>query len=288
MLRKLVSNNGTGAGLLLESSPSRENANESPEVVIISPTTTTSSSGSYEYEGEASDDTESLTFFPLTARSSQGSVSSSADAIDGSTLDVTRLIKQGEYPGIQAYLSSPHEDSTCAICQQSLQQKDRVFMSSPGCLHSNHHASCLLRWAKISNNCTCCKSRFNLAATVTFSDNSPGELIKVYVEREWEIKDAVPDEFMDGNIAGLVPGTALALIELHAKCCVCGIEDNEEEEEEKEVEDPLILCDLACGGAIHLKCSKYPAVPTGHWFCPNCENIVIWLAVPAFSVEQRS
>ena len=215
MLRKLAQN---GGGIAQESNPkpAETRSNDGPDVVIVSPTTCES----YDYEGEASDDTESLNFFPETARSS-GSLITNVNSNKGSsTFDVTRLINQDEYPGIQAFLSTLQEDTTCAICQQSLKQKDRVFTSSPGCLHSNHHASCLLRWAKISNNCTCCKSRFNRAATVTFSDSSPGELMKVYIDREWEIKDAVPDEFMDGNIAGLVPGTALALIELHAKCCV--------------------------------------------------------------------
>jgi hypothetical protein len=271
MLRKLASNS-------FQIHQGVQNLDIAHEVVdLISPTTTSSSSSNrFDYEGEASDDTESLSFFPESSRSlsqknSDESSRSSLEPIT-SSLDVTRLIKPGEYPGIQAYLSTSQEESTCAICQQSLLQKDRVFMSSPGCLHSNHHASCLLRWAKISNNCTCCKSRFNLAATVTFVNLIPGEPIQILIDKEWEIKDAVPDEFMDGNIAGLVPGTALALIELHAKCCVCGLEDEEDVEDEKEIEDPLILCDLACGGAIHLKCSKYPAVPMGHWFCPNCEN----------------
>ena len=67
-----------------------------PEVVdLVSPTTTSSSSSNrFDYEGEASEDTESLSFFPESSRSlsqknSDESSRSSLEPIT-SSLDVTR------------------------------------------------------------------------------------------------------------------------------------------------------------------------------------------------------
>ncbi|EEH44738.1 uncharacterized protein PADG_01027 [Paracoccidioides brasiliensis Pb18] len=119
------------------------------------------------------------------------------------------------------------------------------------------HDECLKPWVERANSCPICRQNFNM---VELTDTVGGPVVSSYcVEDRVQVADIDPSIVVD---------------ELDAEsdsqpCPICGYDDNE---------DVLLLCD-GCDVAIHTYCVGLDAVPSGPWFCSQCETQRVILAV---------
>ncbi|KDO25477.1 hypothetical protein SPRG_09420 [Saprolegnia parasitica CBS 223.65] len=140
------------------------------------------------------------------------------------------------------------DDEMCSICL------DAVTLEAQGhllkCVHC-FHFECIFRWAKVTNLCPMCKTRF----TSIVQKNVHGVITK-----RTPIKHAkqVHDDDSSADLAH-----ASNLLNEFA-CMLCGNGDSEE---------TLLLCDADnCEAACHTLCLGLPGVPAQSWFCPEHEH----------------
>jgi hypothetical protein len=130
----------------------------------------------------------------------------------------------------------------CAICLADATRPARL----DACTH-RFCLTCIYRWSHTSNACPCCRSRFHRIVDVADPDCS------------LDVQDVTfePGEELDP------PPDATLADEAGSACTYCGGAEDE---------DRLLLCD-GCDAMWHIYCLQPPlqAVPSGDWYCPECE-----------------
>lgn len=135
-------------------------------------------------------------------------------------------------------MRGPRPVATCSICLSPAVR--------PGCLDSCEHKfclACIYRWTQQSNACPCCRQIF----TCVWDEEDPSCMVEVE-----------PPPAKPGDAAYEEADDAWG-------CQYCG---------SREDEDRMLLCD-GCDAAWHLWCLNPPltCVPTGDWYCQQCEPI---------------
>ncbi|KAJ9296511.1 hypothetical protein DTO271G3_5209 [Paecilomyces variotii] len=113
----------------------------------------------------------------------------------------------------------------------------------------NLHNNCLKPWVERANSCPICRQSFNV---VELTDIIGGPVLSSYV---------VPDKV---QVADIDPSMIIEEIDDEddtQPCPICGYADNEE---------VLLLCD-GCDVPIHTYCTGLDDVPSGSWYCEQCE-----------------
>ena len=160
----------------------------------------------------------------------------------------------------------------CVICCDAIHVTPRQGPVAPrrgaddraaglsGCTHL-FHTRCISAWARITNRCPLCQSRFTSILTLCAHEPGAGARSSTRDRSAPQLRvvssRSVPhrDQKTDG-----APSEASS--DLDRTCCgVCGRGDRE---------DVLLLCDGDCGGAAHTFCVGLDAVPRGEWRCTLC------------------
>ncbi|KAN0072858.1 hypothetical protein V8E54_008972 [Elaphomyces granulatus] len=116
------------------------------------------------------------------------------------------------------------------------------------CGHNLHH-NCLKPWVERANSCPICRQNFNM---VELSDSPGGPVLSAY---------AVQDKV---QVADIDPSMIIEEIDEDSEsqpCPICGDNDNEE---------VLLLCD-GCDVPSHTYCIGLDEVPSGYWYCDQCD-----------------
>ncbi|KAJ5956248.1 hypothetical protein N7501_010527 [Penicillium viridicatum] len=135
------------------------------------------------------------------------------------------------------------------------------------------HNNCLKPWVERANSCPICRRSFNM---VELSDNVGGTVTSSYaVQDRTQVAEVDPSmiiEYVEDDLTDFQP------------CTICGQADNE---------DVLLLCD-GCDGPSHLYCLGLDEIPSGSWYCQQCEELRALgpapevSARPSRAIEQRS
>ncbi|RLN10650.1 hypothetical protein BBJ28_00005221 [Nothophytophthora sp. Chile5] len=140
----------------------------------------------------------------------------------------------------------------------------------PSCDH-RFHFDCIVAWAKVTNLCPLCKTKFNV---VTRMD---AEGVVVHREAIQDHKQVFRPDPADHDIAA-----QLRLVN-EARCELCGSGEDEH---------VLLMCEApGCGVANHTYCIGFSTVPNTSWYCsrhstmPQRASDVI--ARPATTVSTR-
>ncbi|OQR82583.1 hypothetical protein ACHHYP_15746 [Achlya hypogyna] len=137
------------------------------------------------------------------------------------------------------------EDETCSICLDPVAIEMQGFLLK--CVHC-FHFECIAKWAKVTNLCPLCKTRFQCIVQKSAS----GVVIK-----KTPVKNIKQVHSADGSQDLVHARNLLA----EFACHLCGNGDNE---------DTLLLCDVDnCENAGHTLCLGLPGVPATSWFCPE-------------------
>ncbi|KAJ5102213.1 hypothetical protein NUU61_004435 [Penicillium alfredii] len=112
------------------------------------------------------------------------------------------------------------------------------------------HNNCLKPWVERANSCPICRRSFNM---VELSDRPGGLVTSSYaVQDRTQVADVDPSmiiEYVEDDLADFQP------------CTICGEADNED----------VLLCD-GCDAPSHLYCLGLDEIPSGSWYCPQCES----------------
>ena len=138
------------------------------------------------------------------------------------------------------------------------------------------HNDCLKPWVERANSCPICRQSFN---KVELSATVGGKLLTPAMTRSALDNGTHADHLSLGSIISsyaVADRTQVAetdpslLVEAlyedepeESPCPICHDDDNE---------DVLMACD-GCDAYYHTYCVGLDAVPTGHWFCENCEAV---------------
>ncbi|KAM5482303.1 hypothetical protein McanCB56680_003672 [Microsporum canis] len=115
----------------------------------------------------------------------------------------------------------------------------------------NLHNDCLKPWVERANSCPICRQNFNV---VELLSKVGGPAISSYVvEDRVQVADIDPSMIVDD---------LLDQPDDFQPCPICGDDDNE---------TVLVLCD-GCNIASHTYCVGLDSVPSGEWFCVQCES----------------
>ncbi|GMF22933.1 unnamed protein product [Phytophthora lilii] len=115
------------------------------------------------------------------------------------------------------------------------------------------HFDCIVAWAKVTNLCPLCKTKFNC---VTRQDAAGGV---VHRETVRDVKQVYRPDPADHDIAA-----QLRLVN-QARCELCGSGEDEH---------VLLLCEaLGCGVANHTYCIGLHSVPNTSWYCSRHATI---------------
>uniref|UniRef100_A0AAV1V7J7 RING-type domain-containing protein n=1 Tax=Peronospora matthiolae TaxID=2874970 RepID=A0AAV1V7J7_9STRA len=133
----------------------------------------------------------------------------------------------------------------CCICQDQVQATKQGHLSH--CEHDHFHFDCIIAWAKVTNLCPLCKTKFNV---ITRRDASGIEVHRQVVK---DAKQVYRPDPLDDDLAA-----QLRLVH-EARCELCGSGDDEH---------VLLLCDaVGCGVANHTYCIGLREVPNTSWYC---------------------
>ncbi|ETW04821.1 hypothetical protein, variant [Aphanomyces invadans] len=143
-------------------------------------------------------------------------------------------------------LDDSDEEECCCICIENIESVDtQGFLLK--CVHS-FHFDCIAQWAKVTNLCPMCKTRFR---EIVRRDGSGAHVatIKVKDAKQSHANHPSQDIQANGNLFN------------EYACTLCGNGDNE---------DVLLICDVdGCEHAAHTYCVPLPAVPAGYWHCSD-------------------
>ncbi|KAK3692263.1 hypothetical protein B0T22DRAFT_418856 [Podospora appendiculata] len=114
------------------------------------------------------------------------------------------------------------------------------------------HEACLREWSEKANSCPICRQTFH---TVHVYDKVGGTRVSSH-----EVEDKKQVAEFD-HYAWIADNPEVEE-EDNTPCPVCNRADNEE---------TLLLCD-ACDTPYHTYCMGLDEVPSGHWFCIECED----------------
>ncbi|EPE28810.1 FYVE/PHD zinc finger [Glarea lozoyensis ATCC 20868] len=115
------------------------------------------------------------------------------------------------------------------------------------CLHDD----CLREWTQKANSCPFCRQIFNLVEVL---DRVGGTVLSEYeVENK---KQVASTDFDPGWMEEAEEEEEVSI------CPICSGSDNE---------DVLLLCD-ACNAPYHTYCVGLSSVPSGQWFCMECQD----------------
>ncbi|KAG3119591.1 hypothetical protein PI124_g2256 [Phytophthora idaei] len=135
-------------------------------------------------------------------------------------------------------------EDACCICQDVVDILKQGHLSS--CDHRFHY-DCIVAWAKVTNLCPLCKTKFN---SVTRQD-AQGAVVHREVIKD--VKQIYRPDPSDHDIAA-----QLRLVN-QARCELCGSGEDEH---------VLLLCEaLGCGVANHTYCIGLRSVPNTSWYC---------------------
>ncbi|KAG6597891.1 PHD and RING finger domain-containing protein 1 [Phytophthora cinnamomi] len=141
------------------------------------------------------------------------------------------------------------EEDACCICQDLVDVLKQGFLS--GCDH-RFHFDCIVAWAKVTNLCPLCKTKFN---SVTRQD---ARGVVVHREAVQDHKQVYRPDPSDHDFAA-----QLRLVN-QARCELCGSGEDEH---------VLLLCEaLGCGVANHTYCIGLRSVPNTSWYCSRHAN----------------
>ncbi|KAK2865402.1 hypothetical protein FQN49_003616 [Arthroderma sp. PD_2] len=116
----------------------------------------------------------------------------------------------------------------------------------------NLHNDCLKPWVERANSCPICRQSFNV---VELTSKLGGPVTSSYiVEDRVQVADIDPSMIVDELL--------VQSAEDFQPCPICGDDDNEA---------VLLLCD-GCDVASHTYCVGLDSVPSGQWFCVQCES----------------
>ncbi|KAE9012983.1 hypothetical protein PF011_g8680 [Phytophthora fragariae] len=136
------------------------------------------------------------------------------------------------------------EEDACCICQDLVDVLKQGSLSS--CDH-HFHFDCIVAWAKVTNLCPLCKTKFNC---VTRQD---AQGVVVHREAIPDHKQVYRPDPSDHDIAA-----QLRLVN-QARCELCGSGEDAH---------VLLLCEaLGCGVANHTYCIGLRSVPNTSWYC---------------------
>ncbi|CAI7661832.1 unnamed protein product [Penicillium manginii] len=138
-----------------------------------------------------------------------------------------------------------------------VQVKDGLVDEDPGeiaqllpCGHILHN-NCLKPWVERANSCPICRRNFNM---VELSDRVGGPVTSSYaVQDRTQQADVDPSmliEYIEDDLSDAQP------------CTICNESDNE---------DVLLLCD-GCDAPSHLYCVDLTEIPSGSWYCTQCDS----------------
>ncbi|CAI7667246.1 unnamed protein product [Penicillium pancosmium] len=138
-----------------------------------------------------------------------------------------------------------------------VQVKDGLVDEDPGeiaqllpCGHILHN-NCLKPWVERANSCPICRRNFNM---VELSDRVGGPVTSSYaVQDRTQQADVDPSmliEYIEDDLSDVQP------------CTICNESDNE---------DVLLLCD-GCDAPSHLYCVDLTEIPSGSWYCTQCDS----------------
>ncbi|RHZ01946.1 hypothetical protein DYB31_005572 [Aphanomyces astaci] len=138
----------------------------------------------------------------------------------------------------------------CCICLDNVESVDtQGFLLK--CVHT-FHFDCIVQWAKVTNLCPMCKTRF---CSIVRRDASGA------IQSTTEVKDA---KQVHTNQSSQSIRANTNLFNEYA-CMLCGNGDNE---------DVLLLCDVdGCDYAAHTYCLTLPSVPAGFWHCADHSHV---------------
>ncbi|RHZ06633.1 hypothetical protein DYB26_003608 [Aphanomyces astaci] len=138
----------------------------------------------------------------------------------------------------------------CCICLDNVESVDtQGFLLK--CVHT-FHFDCIVQWAKVTNLCPMCKTRF---CSIVRRDASGA------IQSTTEVKDA---KQVHTNQSSQSIRANTNLFNEYA-CMLCGNGDNE---------DVLLLCDVdGCDYAAHTYCLPLPSVPAGFWHCADHSHV---------------
>ncbi|KAF0756368.1 hypothetical protein AaE_004659 [Aphanomyces astaci] len=138
----------------------------------------------------------------------------------------------------------------CCICLDNVESVDtQGFLLK--CVHT-FHFDCIAQWAKVTNLCPMCKTRF---CSIVRRDASGA------IQSTTEVKDA---KQVHTNQSSQSIRANTNLFNEYA-CMLCGNGDNE---------DVLLLCDVdGCDYAAHTYCLTLPSVPAGFWHCADHSHV---------------
>ncbi|CAG8059434.1 unnamed protein product [Penicillium salamii] len=132
----------------------------------------------------------------------------------------------------------------------SLKDEDSQIAQLLPCGHILHN-NCLKPWVERANSCPICRRSFNM---VELSDRPGGTVLSSYaVQDRTQTADIDPSmiiEYAEDDLVDYQP------------CTICRQADNE---------DVLLLCD-GCDKASHLYCLGIDEIPSGEWYCQQCES----------------
>ncbi|CEG43236.1 hypothetical protein L914_07517 [Plasmopara halstedii] len=132
----------------------------------------------------------------------------------------------------------------CCICQDLVDVLTRGHLSS--CDH-HFHFECIVAWAKVTNLCPLCKTRFN---SVTRQDAHGVLKQREVIE---DVKQIYRPDSSDHDLAA-----QMQLVN-EARCEYCGSGEDEH---------VLLMCEVpGCGVANHTYCIGLRSVPNSAWYC---------------------
>ena len=153
----------------------------------------------------------------------------------------------------------------------------------------NLHNECLKPWVERANSCPICRQNFNVVELVTKVGGTPtcSYSIEAFFDRtiltvvsfagpaisSYVVEDRVQVADIDPSMLG---DDLLEYTDEFQPCSICGDDDNEA---------VLLLCD-GCDIACHTYCLGLDSVPSGPWFCMQCNSQrVLSTPVPAPSLR---
>ncbi|KAG9410748.1 hypothetical protein AC1031_018770 [Aphanomyces cochlioides] len=139
------------------------------------------------------------------------------------------------------------EDSEdmCCICLDNVELDTQGFLLK--CVHT-FHFDCILQWAKVTNLCPMCKTRFRKVVKRDANGN---------VTLSEDVRDT-KQTYSSGSSQEI--SANVNLFNEYA-CSLCGNGDHE---------DMLLICDANnCDSACHTFCLGLADVPPSHWYCPD-------------------
>ncbi|CAI5735274.1 unnamed protein product [Peronospora destructor] len=156
----------------------------------------------------------------------------------------TQDVKHSEYNIIEEDVVEDTQVDACCICQDLVDVWKQGFLSN--CDHC-FHFDCIVTWAKVTNLCPLCKTKFN---TVTRQDAQGVEVHRAVIK---DTKQVYRPDPLDHDIAAQLQRVN------QARCEFCGSGDDEH---------VLLLCEaLGCGIANHTYCIGLRIVPNTSWYC---------------------